>query len=243
MKISEKRALAMILCVLAVFSLFPVTADAAGTYGALSSKNVRIKYPAEFVDTVMTAKLKGGEKGKDKNGVYMVPRPETGNGDLGTVKNGSRAVILAEEGDYYFWMTTTGKLGWSNKKYFTEPQKVYSGYLFGDSGLTVDDISAVQSFILKGNCGYSSDEYYSSRAVMVVKTGTKAKITICGQFKKWHEINATIWGRYFTGKWATARSVNGTMSYTITGKTRGTGTITFTDTETNKFFNVLILVL
>ena len=45
MKVSLKRTLAMLLCVLAVFSLVPVTADAAGSYGALSSKKVPIDYP------------------------------------------------------------------------------------------------------------------------------------------------------------------------------------------------------
>ena len=237
MKSSLKRTLALVLCVLAVFSLFPVTADAAGTYGALSSKKVKILYPTEFFDNVMIAKLQGGDKGKDKKGVYIVPRPETGNGDLGTVNNGSKAIILAEDGDYYFWMTTSGKLGWSNKKYFTEPEEVYSGYLWGDSGLDVDDIEQVEHFLQNYECGLASKDFYASRAVLVMKKGETKKISV---HRKWYgKYTVNYWSDDLTPKWVG----NGTnCKISIKAKSKGPSILDFSNNQNSQEFHVLIIV-
>ena len=52
MKSAVKRILVMLLCVITVFSLLPVSAEAVGSYGALSNKKVPIEYPTEFFGEV-----------------------------------------------------------------------------------------------------------------------------------------------------------------------------------------------
>ena len=234
MKTSARRTLAMILCVLTVFSLLPVTAYA--DYNALSSKKVKIYYPTEFFYEVMTAKITGGNKGKDKKSVYIVPRPETGNGDLGTLTNGSRVVILAEENDYYFYMTTSGKLGWTNKKYFTEPTEIDSGYLFGESGLTVDHIEGIKDFIRDGKCGYASGSYYANRAVLVMKKGETKKLTT---HRKWNgQYHVTWYNDILKVTWPRNNS-----NVSIKGTSRGSVTLYFSNDMNDQEFSVRIIVV
>ena len=237
MKASVKRTLALFLCVLAVFSLFPVTADAADSYSMLSSKKVKIKFPSDYFSEIMIAKIKDGTKGKEKNSVYLVPRPETGNGDMGTLKNGSRVVILAEEDEYYFYMTTSGKLGWTNKKYFTEPETVDYGYLWGDSGLDVDDIEEVTDFLQKYTCGLASKDFYASRAVLVMKKGETKKIKI---HRKWAaRYTCSYWSSDLAPKWV-GNGTNCTVS--IKAKSTGPSIVDFSNNKNDQEFHVLVIV-
>lgn len=236
MKTSVRRTLAMILCVLAVFSLFPVTADAADSYSMLSSKKVKIKFPTEFFDWTMTAKVKGGDKGKDKNSVYLVPRPETGNGDMGTIKNGSRAIILAEEDNYYFWMTTTGKLGWTSKKYFTEPEEVYYGYLWGESGISVDDIETLKYYLSEETCGIASKDFYANRAVLVLKKGESKQFSI---YRKW---NVDCPYSYTTNLGVKYTRTAHNVRVTIKANSTGFGRVEVSNKRNDQKFNVLVIV-
>ena len=237
MKLTAKRTLALVLCVLTVFALLPVTADAATSYSTLSSKKAFIQYPTSFFSDVRVAKVVGGNKGSGKNGVYMVPRPETGYGDMGTVKNGSNAILLAEKNGYYFWMTTSGKVGWTSKKYFTEPDTVYSGYLFGSSGLTVSHIDEVKRFLRKADCGYSSTSYYANRAVLVMKKGETKKISV---HRKWYTTYSVSYdSSYLTPKWV-GKSANCKVS--LGAKKSGTTTIDFTNYKNSQQFHVLIII-
>ncbi len=236
MKANVKRTIAMFLCVLAVFSLFPMSADAAG-YGALSSKKVAIKYPSDFFYEVYTAKITGGTKGSGRNGVYIVPRPETGNGDLGTVKNGSKVVLLAEKGSYYFFMTTSGKLGWAPKKYFTSKKTVDSGYLFGSSGLTVDHIEYIKGYLTDEKCGYASKKFYANRAVLVMKKGEKKNLSI---YRGW---NVTCWTHYYPGD-VSIKQIGRSLHFKnqIKAKSKGSTYLRFTNARNSQEFYVVVIV-
>ena len=236
MKSQVKRTLAMLLCVLTVFALFPVSADAATAYSTLSSKKVLIEYPTKALSDIMVAKTTGGKK---NNGVYLVPKPGTGNGDMGTVKNGSNMILLAEDGEFYFAMTTSGKLGWVNKKYLTEPVEAPSGYLFGSSGLDRDDAEKVRDFILDGSDdrGYASKNFYASRAVLVMKKGETKKISL---HRKWvGQYHIYYWASDVSLKWI-GRSAN--CKVQIKAKETGSTTLTFTNDMNSQEFDVMILV-
>ena len=234
MKVSLKRTLAMLLCVLAVISLFPVTADAAGSYGALSSKKVPIDYPDSFLDDILVAKLTGGKK---NNGVYLVPKPDTGNGDLGTVKNGSNVILLSEEDEFYFVMTTSGKLGWVNKKYLTEPTEVEDGYLFGSSGLDTDDIKSVKKYIGEGKCGFASKNYYASRAVLVMKKGETKSISV---HRKWNgRYSVNYWPDDVKPKWVGNRA---NCKVSLKAKSRGVTYLTFSNEINDQEFYVMLII-
>ena len=234
MKANIQRTLAMLLCVLAVFSLFPVPADAANSYSALSSKKVKIQYPTDLFSEVQVAKTTGGKK---QNSIYLVPKPETGNGDMGMVKNGSNVVLLAEEDDYYFFMTTSGKLGWQNKKYFTEPTVVEYGYLFGSSGISVDDIEDLRDFILDGQCGLASKDFYCNRAVLVMKKGETKKLSI---HRKWYgQYHLNYFGDDVTPKWV-GNGAN--CKVQVKAKQTGTTQLTFSNDMNDQVFYVMLIV-
>lgn len=235
MKKQTARILCTFLCVLSLISLLPVSADAAASYSTLSSKKVAIEYPETYFSDVLVAKTTGGKK---NNSIYLVPRPETGNGDMGTVKNGSNVVILAEENDYYFYMTTSGKLGWANQKYFTEPTEVEYGYLFGESGLTTDDIESIRTFLSEGDCGMASKDYYASRAVLVMKKGETKKITI---HRKWAgKYTVNFWDDDVSLKWI---GNNANCKLQIKAKQTGPTTLTFSNSQNDQVFYVKIIVL
>ena len=232
MKPTVKRTLAMLLCVLAVFALFPTPAEAATGYSTISSKKVPIQYPTEYLDSVLLAKLKGGKK---NNGVYMVPKPETGNGDMGTVKNGSNAIILAEEDEYYFWMTTSGKLGWSSKKYFTEPAEAEDGYLYGSSGLTLEDVENIVDFLEDGDCGFASKNYYANRAVLVMKKGETKRLSV---HRKWNgKYTVTWYNDILTVKWPRNSNVS------VKAKSKGRVTLYFSNEINDQEFSVKLIVI
>ena len=106
LKRSVKRFIALVLYLMTVLAILPVgETEAATSYSMYSSKKVKLQIPGEkyLMDELMTAKVKGTSK---NNTNYILPKPETGNGEMGTVKKDARVVILAEKNDYYMLMTT-----------------------------------------------------------------------------------------------------------------------------------------
>lgn len=238
MKSAAKRILVVLLCVLMFASMLPVSAEAVGSYGALSTKKVPIQYPTVFFRDVMVAKLTGAKK---NGGPYIVPKPETGNGDLGIVKNGSNVIILAEDGDYYFYMTTGGKLGWTNKQYFTEPTVVEDGYLFGKSGLTVSDIRDVKDFLDDGPCGYASKSFYASRAVLVMKKGETKKISL---HRKWRTRKGVTYTIYYNKSTLSPKFIgNGTnCKVQLKAKAKGPTYLHFSNDYNDQEFHVMVII-
>jgi hypothetical protein len=89
-------------------------------YSLVSDKNVELQVPAEsdFLKTPFPMKTNAKENGR---AIYIIPRPKSGYGTLGTVAHGEQVTILAETTYYYFFITQDGRAGWNGKSYFTEP--------------------------------------------------------------------------------------------------------------------------
>ena len=58
------------------------------------------------------------DNGKGYGSIYIMPKPKSGNGYLGTVETGTEVWIVAETQYYYFFVTDDGWLGWNGKSYF-----------------------------------------------------------------------------------------------------------------------------
>ena len=83
----------------------------------LSSKGARLVYPRqkEYFDEPLTMEV------KSVNGcgaIYLMPMPESGHGNLGTIDVGEEVTILAEKYGYYFFETEDGRQGWNGKIWF-----------------------------------------------------------------------------------------------------------------------------
>lgn len=85
----------------------------------VSDKGVNLEYPEDkdyfskpFVMLVKSSKSDGS------GSIYLMPKPEAGNGNLGTVQDGKAVLILAERSGYYFFQTNDGHQGWNGKMWF-----------------------------------------------------------------------------------------------------------------------------
>ena len=110
-----KRILAALLCLVMVLALFPVSAMA--DYSNVSNRGVKLVKPSEkqYLSEPFQARV---ESGYDAGSIYIMPKPEKGNGHLGTVRSGSEVTILAECAGFFFFETEDGHQGWNGKKYF-----------------------------------------------------------------------------------------------------------------------------
>lgn len=84
-----------------------------------SSTGVALEYPKdkEYFDAPFYRYVATSPAGN--SAIYLLPKPESGNGNLGKVYDGQTVWIFAERGSYYFFKTGDGRQGWSAKKYFT----------------------------------------------------------------------------------------------------------------------------
>ena len=86
-------------------------------YPVFSSKGVRLSFPREdrYLDEAMTMTVKASHS---TGSIYLMPMPEKGHGNLGTVLNGTEVTILAEQNGYYFFQTADGRCGWNGSRWF-----------------------------------------------------------------------------------------------------------------------------
>ncbi len=113
------------LCVVTLLSAVP--AHAAGIevddykpdpwYTAVSTTGDCIEFPREkeYLSTPYVAKVYAIQR---QISIYLMPQPEKGHGNLGTVGHGKRVLILAKSGGYLFFLTQDGRYGWNGSKYF-----------------------------------------------------------------------------------------------------------------------------
>ena len=242
MKFGLKRIVAFVLCLIAVAAILPAgTAYAATSYSMYSNKTVKLQIPGEkyLFDTPMTAKVKG-VSGKDT--IFILPKPETGNGDMGTVKKDARVVILAEKNEYYLFMTTNGKLGWNKKTCFTDPTEV-TDMLPGKSGISADHIRAVLDFLKNYDefkCGAVSKDFYTTRAVVVVGKGETETITFHGKWTTTYYQRSL--DRYSKTKWSGNFDKKNNCKINISGKNVGSELVHFTNDHNAQEYYVLVLV-
>ena len=88
-----KRVVAAFLCIVVVLVLFPATALAS--YSTVSNRGVKLVLPREkeYLDEPFQARVESGVNG---GSIYFMPKPQKGNGHLGTVDSGTIVTILAK---------------------------------------------------------------------------------------------------------------------------------------------------
>ena len=114
MKRFAKSAVALALCALFVFALFPVTSeaftDAYTTMTYLKDKDEYSTLRLPGKGNYYFAKDKLPKRAEVKaswegGGIYFMPRAELGHGTLGIVEDGTPVTILARQNNLYFFMT------------------------------------------------------------------------------------------------------------------------------------------
>jgi hypothetical protein len=131
-------------------------ASTSSSSGTVSSTGVELELPksGEYYDEPFTAYVKSTRG----SGIYIMPKPKSGNGNLGTVLEGAKVIILAKRGRYYFFQTENGRQGWNGTGYFSlnGSEKVTVSAPNSDSEKSTS--SPAQS---SGIGGYQGDgEYY-----------------------------------------------------------------------------------
>ena len=113
-----KKSLCLLLCAVLLLVCLPVTAMADSRYSTISTTGVALEYPADryYLKTPLVAQVKAS---KPNGSIYFMPVPKKGNGNLGTVKNGTQVTLLALKSGYYFFSTDDGRVGWNGTKFFT----------------------------------------------------------------------------------------------------------------------------
>ena len=83
-----------------------------------STKDINLQYPSQSdrYSEPFSATIKAS---KENGQIYIMPTPKSGNGNLGTVNNGTIVTIWAKRGGYYFFETPEGVMGWNGTVYFT----------------------------------------------------------------------------------------------------------------------------
>lgn len=113
------------LCVVTLLSAVPAHAAEIDVddykpdpwYTAVSTTGDCIEFPREkeYLSTPYVAKVYAIQR---QISIYLMPQPEKGHGNLGTVGHGKRVLILAKSGGYLFFLTQDGRYGWNGSKYF-----------------------------------------------------------------------------------------------------------------------------
>ncbi len=241
MKKQILRMLTLALCIVMVFTMFPVTADAASSnsYSTRSSKKVLLVFPSS--SDLLSEPLHAYVDGNQKNGgIYYYPKASTDNGVLGTVKDGTNVTIFAEDDGYYFFMTNSGRMGWNKKKFFTRPEKYSGYYLPGNSGLTTDHLKKVKTFLADNSRAGGSNKFYPTKPVLIVDKGDSVKLTVYCSYRKDSTVHMMYSGYIHSVK---SKGGTGKVTYTIRGKNIGSSIIELTNYYSDRTFEVLVIVV
>lgn len=93
------------------------TEHGGAAYTEYSTTGDALEYPSyrDYYDDGFYMQVKASRRG---GCIYLMPMPEKGHGNLGTVGDGEEVLILAEKNGFYFFMTEDGRCGWNGRKYF-----------------------------------------------------------------------------------------------------------------------------
>ena len=110
-----KKLLAALLCAVMVLALLP--AGASADYATTSNRGVALEYPAErdYYALPFAARVQAF---RENGAIYIMPKPESGNGNLGTVPTETAVLILAEHNGFVFFVTGSGEYGWNWNEWF-----------------------------------------------------------------------------------------------------------------------------
>lgn len=91
-------------------------------YSTISNKKVALElpYPEEHLDKALKMEIKFTSGGA----IFIMPKPQAGNGALDTVKAGTKVTVIAEYKGFYFFVCEDGRMGWNGKDYFVEDSSV-----------------------------------------------------------------------------------------------------------------------
>ena len=254
MKHIAKRAIALVLCVLAVCALFPLPAaaysDAYTTVTYLKDKEEysRLVCPAKgnFYTARDALPKRAYVKASWKNGcIYFMPRAEVGHGTLGVVDTGTPVTILAEQNGLYFFMTDDGRMGWNGKGFFTKPKKIsedLSENLSDESVLTGNDVKAVSKFLSSKYAGVYSWMFYSDRPVVIVESGETVQFTVHSSFSRLKYECAAVDGDSAEISWK-GKFSGSSSTVKVTGKEPGMTTFKFTNSGNKAYFRVLVITV
>ena len=92
-----KRFLALLLCLVTVFALFTVSASAA--YSTTSNRGDDLVYPnaRDYYAAPWAAQILAFQ---ENGAIYIMPMPEPGHGNLGTVRTETWVLVLAEKNGF-----------------------------------------------------------------------------------------------------------------------------------------------
>lgn len=92
---------------------------ASGKANTKSNKNSYLVLPTEkqMLDQPFKAYT---DNEKHSGSIYIMPKPESNHGYLGTVPVKTEVWIVAETDYYYFFATENGLIGWNGKSYFND---------------------------------------------------------------------------------------------------------------------------
>ena len=130
-------------------------------FPTVSNRGVELGLPSqdEYLKKPFQARV---ESSQQNGSIYFLPKPEKGNGHLGSVRSEIIVTILAKHGKYFFFETEDGRRGWNGKKWFAYYKDDHGDYIIPD-------------FRMVSSKGYklrfpSSDIFLSQPFTQVTKT-------------------------------------------------------------------------
>jgi hypothetical protein len=93
------------------------SAEDAALYPTVSTKGAELVFPDEdaYAESAEGATVKTQWK---CGSIFLMPQPEAGHGNLGTVACGEDVEILAEQDGFCFFRTADGRYGWNSPDWF-----------------------------------------------------------------------------------------------------------------------------
>ena len=165
-----KRFFAALLCVMMLFAMFSVSALAE--YSTTSNRGVALVLPEtkDCFNTPFWCRLFSNDYVK---GLYLMPMPETGHGNLGSVTAPGKVYVVAEKNGFYYCVTNDGKQGWIWNEWF-DFDRDNTSLAKGDPD---DEFEAYPTRSTRGTKLRfpAEDEYYETSETMTVETET-----VCG---------------------------------------------------------------
>lgn len=85
-------------------------------YSTVSTKDVELEFPnpEDYLDEPIVTQIKFSKNGA----IFIMPKPKTGNGNLGTMEAGTKVTLIAKYKNFYFFVADDGRMGWNGKDYF-----------------------------------------------------------------------------------------------------------------------------
>ena len=82
-------------------------------YSTTSTNKVELELP--YTDDYLTESLDMQIKFTKNGALLILPKPQTGNGNLGAITAGTRVTVIAQCKTFYFFVAEDGRMGWTGK--------------------------------------------------------------------------------------------------------------------------------